>query len=133
LTVQASSHAEYAYAKATTGLPGTIRAYGVTSKTRLVSAPDIPTLDEAGLSGFDFSEWHGLWAPKAMPKNIIARLNAAVTDALGRPDDAGTVGWPCAGETFPRDQQTPEALRTLQKAEIEKWWPIIKAAGTKAE
>ena len=61
---------------------GTIKAYGVTTKTRLPSAPDIPTLDEAGLPGFDISQWHGLWLPKGTPKNIIAKLNAAVTDAL---------------------------------------------------
>jgi len=111
---------------------GTIRAYGVTTKTRLVSAPDIPTLDEAGLPSFDISLWQGLWVPKGTPKNIIAKLNAAVVDALADPAvrtrlaDLGV-------EIFPRDKQTPEALGAFQKAEIEKWWPIIKAAGIKAE
>jgi tripartite-type tricarboxylate transporter receptor subunit TctC len=111
---------------------GTIKAYAVTTKTRLVSAPDIPTLDEAGLPGFEHSLWQGLWAPKVTPQNIIAKLNAAVVDALADPAvrtrlaDQGV-------EIPPRDKQTPEALAAFQKAEIEKWWPIIKAAEIKAE
>ena len=111
---------------------GTIKAYGVTTKTRLLSAPDIPTLDEAGLPGFDISQWHGLWLPKGTPKNIIAKLNAAAIDALADPKVRARLV-DLAQENFPRDWQTPEALRALQKAEIEKWWPIIKAAGIKAE
>jgi tripartite-type tricarboxylate transporter receptor subunit TctC len=111
---------------------GTIRAYGVTTKTRLVSAPDIPTLDEAGLAGFDISSWHGLWAPKATPKNIIAKLNTAVTDALSAPTARARLA-DLGQEVFPTVRQTPEALAAFQKAEIEKWWPIIKAAGIKAE
>jgi tripartite-type tricarboxylate transporter receptor subunit TctC len=111
---------------------GMIKAYGVTAKTRSPSAPDIPTLDEAGLPGFDISQWFGLWLPKGTPKNIIARLNAAVTDALADPMMRARLA-DLAQEIFSRDQQTPEALRAFQKAEIEKWWPIIKAAGIKAE
>ena len=111
---------------------GTIRAYGVTTKTRLVSAPDIPTLDEAGLPGFDISLWHGLWVPKGTPKNITAKLNAAVMDALATPTMRVRLA-DLGQEVFPPDQQTPEALRALQMAEIDKWWPIIKAAGIKAE
>jgi tripartite-type tricarboxylate transporter receptor subunit TctC len=105
---------------------GNIKAYAVTAKTRLAAAPDIPTVDEAGLPGFYFSSWWGLWAPKHTPKNIIAKLNAAVVDALA--DQA--VGQRLADlgqEIFPRDQQTPEALGAFHKSEIEKWWPIIKA------
>ena len=98
---------------------GTIKAYGVTTKVRLVSAPDIPTLDEAGLPGFDISTWHGLWVPKATPKNIIAKLNTAVMDALSAPTVRARLA-DLSLEIFPPDQQTPEALRTFQKAEIEK-------------
>jgi tripartite-type tricarboxylate transporter receptor subunit TctC len=111
---------------------GTIKAYGVTTKARLISAPDIPTLDEAGLAGFDISLWFGLWVPKATPKNIIAKLNAAVVDALADPGVRARLA-DLGQEIVPRDQQTPEALRALQKAEIEKWWPIIKEFGIKAE
>jgi tripartite-type tricarboxylate transporter receptor subunit TctC len=111
---------------------GTIKAYGVTTKTRLFSAPDIPTLDEAGLPGFNISLWHGLWLPKGAPKNIIARLNAAVMDALADPKVRARLA-DLAQEIFPLDRQTPEALGTFQRAEIEKWWPIIKAANIKGE
>jgi tripartite-type tricarboxylate transporter receptor subunit TctC len=111
---------------------GTIKAFGVTTKTRVPSAPDIPTLDEAGLPGFDISLWHALWLPKGTPKDIIARLNAAVTSALADPMMRARLA-DLAQETFPRAQQTPEALGELQKAEIEKWWPIIKAANIKAQ
>jgi tripartite-type tricarboxylate transporter receptor subunit TctC len=111
---------------------GTIKAYGVTAKTRLLSAPDIPTLDEAGLPGFDISAWYGLWLPKGTPKNITAKLNAAVIEVLTDPMMRARLA-DLAQETFPRAQQTPEALGAFQKAEIEKWWPIIKAAGIKAE
>src|SRR6516164_6940386 len=111
---------------------GTIKAYGVTTKTRVPSAPDIPTLDEAGLPGFDISQWHGLWLPKGTPKNITIKLNAAVIEALADPMVRARLA-DLAQEIPPRAQQTLEALGALQKAEIEKWWPIIKAAGIKAE
>ena len=110
---------------------GTIKTYGITTKARLLSAPDVPTLHESSLPGFDVSLWHGLWAPKGTPKNIIAKLNAAAIDALAvavvrvRLADLGQ-------EIFPPNQQTPEALGAFQKAEIEKWWPIIKEAGIEA-
>ena len=111
---------------------GTIKAYGVTTKARLPSAPDIPTLDEAGLPGFDVSLWHGLWVPKGTPKNITAKLNAAVMDAMAAPTVRARLA-DLGQEIFSPDQQTPEALAAYQKAEIEKWWPIIESAGIKAE
>jgi tripartite-type tricarboxylate transporter receptor subunit TctC len=111
---------------------GRIKAFAVTAKTRLASAPDIPTVDEAGLPGFYFSRWHALWAPRATPKDVVLRLNAAVVDALADPAVRARLA-ELGQEVFPREQQTPEALGALQKAEIEKWWPIIKAAGIKGE
>src|SRR5882762_8183583 len=111
---------------------GLIKAYAVTAKTRIASAPEIPTVDEAGLPGFYASIWHGLWVPKATPKDIIVKLNAAIVDALA---DAGVrQRLADLGQDIPpREQQNPEALGTFHKAEIEKWWPIIKAANIKAE
>jgi tripartite-type tricarboxylate transporter receptor subunit TctC len=111
---------------------GTIKAYGVTAKTPLLSAPDIPTLDEAGLPGFDISQWHGLWLPKGTPKNIIAKVNGAAMEAVAEPKVRARLA-DLGQEIFPRDRQTPEGLGAFQKAEIEKWWPIIKEAGIKAE
>jgi tripartite-type tricarboxylate transporter receptor subunit TctC len=111
---------------------GLIKAYAVTAKARIASAPDIPTVDEAGLPGFYASIWHGLWVPKATPRDIIVKLNAAIVDALA---DAGVrQRLADLGQDIPpREQQNPDALGTFHKAEIEKWWPIIKAANVKAE
>jgi tripartite-type tricarboxylate transporter receptor subunit TctC len=111
---------------------GRIKAFAVTAKTRLAAAPDIPTVDEAGLPGFYFSRWHGLWVPKGTPKDIVGKLNAAVVDALADPAVRTRLA-DLGQEVFPREQQTPEALGVFQKAEIEKWWPIIKAANIKGE
>jgi tripartite-type tricarboxylate transporter receptor subunit TctC len=111
---------------------GTIKAYAVTAKSRLPAAPEIPTVDEAGLPGFHISAWHAFWVPKGTAKGVIGKLNSAVVHALADPavrqrlTDLGQ-------EIFPREQQTPEALGAYHKAEIEKWWPIIKAAKIKAE
>jgi hypothetical protein len=93
---------------------GTIKAYGVTAKTRLVSAPDIPTLDEAGLPGFDISLWHGLWVPKGTPKNIVAKLNAAVMDAFVAPTVRARLA-DLGQEIFPPDQQTPGGTTHVPK------------------
>ena len=111
---------------------GKLKVYAVTSKTRVAAAPDIPTVDEAGLAGFYASAWRGLWAPKGTPKDIIAKLNKAVGEALA--DQAVRERLAGMGEEIPlRKLQTPEALGAFQKAEIEKWWPVIKAANIKAE
>ena len=111
---------------------GDLKAYAVTAKQRIAVAPDIPTTDEAGLPGFYFSFWHAMWAPKGTPKPIIARLNAAIVAALEDPDTRKKLV-DLAQEIYPRDQQRPEALYAFQKAEVEKWWPIVKAAGIKAQ
>jgi tripartite-type tricarboxylate transporter receptor subunit TctC len=111
---------------------GGIKAYAVAAKTRLASAPDIPTVDEAGLPGFYMSHWNAFWVPKGTPKTVIGKLNAAVVDALADPAVRQRLA-ELGLEIFPRDQQTPDALGAYQKAEIDKWWPIIKAAGIKAE
>jgi tripartite-type tricarboxylate transporter receptor subunit TctC len=111
---------------------GALKAYAVTAKQRIAIAPDIPTTDEAGLPGYYFSFWHALWAPKGTPKDIIAKLNAAAVAALADPNTRKRLT-DLAQDIYPREQQTPEALHAFQKAEIEKWWPIIKSAGIKAE
>jgi tripartite-type tricarboxylate transporter receptor subunit TctC len=85
----------------------------------------------AGLPRLYGSLWHGLWAPKRTPASIVAKLKAAVVEALADPGVRARLA-DLGQEIFPREQQTPEALRALQKAEIEKWWPIIKAAGITA-
>ena len=105
---------------------GNIKAYAVTAKARLASAPDIPTVDEAGLPGFYISVWSGMWAPKGTPQQVISKLNAAVVDALA--DKAVQRRLADLGQEVPAlDQQTPAALAAFQKTEIEKWWPIVKA------
>jgi tripartite-type tricarboxylate transporter receptor subunit TctC len=111
---------------------GTIRAYAVTDDKRVESAPDIPTTDEAGLPGFHMTLWSGLWVAKDTPKPIIAQLNGAAVDALNDPavrtklENLGL-------QMPPPDQLAPQALGTLQKAEIAKWWPMIKAANVKID
>jgi len=111
---------------------GKIKAYAVTAEKRLAAAPDIATVDDAGLPGLHLAPWHSIWVPKGTPRDVVAKLNAAVVDALAdqtirrRIADQGM-------EIPPPDQQTPEALAAFHKAEIEKWWPIIKAANIKGE
>jgi len=111
---------------------GRIKAYAVMDKQRLNAASDIPTVDEAGLPDFHISVWHALWAPKGTPKDVIAKLNTAMVDALA--DPAVRTRLVDLGQELPaRDRQTPEALAAYHKAEIEKWWPIVKAANVKGE
>jgi tripartite-type tricarboxylate transporter receptor subunit TctC len=111
---------------------GQLKAFAVLSKQRWWAAPDVPTMDEAGVPGLHASFWHGLWAPKGTPKDIIAKLDAAVIETLADPavqqrlKDIGQEPWP-------RDKQTPEALAQQQKNEIAVWWPVIKANNIKGE
>ena len=111
---------------------GKIRAYAVTDKARIPSAPDIPTFDEAGVPGLNVYIWYGMWAPKSTPSEVIARLNGAVRDALA---DAGVVKRlaELGQEIPPPEELTPAALAAYQKAEIEKWWPIVRAANIKPQ
>jgi tripartite-type tricarboxylate transporter receptor subunit TctC len=111
---------------------GKVKAYAVTAPTRLETAPDIPTVDEAGLPGFYMSVWNALWVPKGTPQDIIAKLNSAAVDALA--DDTVRLRMRELGLEIPRrDQQTPGALGAFHKAEIDKWWPIVRAANVKLE
>jgi tripartite-type tricarboxylate transporter receptor subunit TctC len=123
--------------QAVTSLPlvraGSTKAYAITAATRLAAAPDIPTVDEAGLPGFYISIWRGVWAPKATPKPVIAKLNAAIVEALADPAVRRRLADELGQEIPPREQQTPEALYAHHKAEIEKWWPLIKSANIRPE
>jgi len=111
---------------------GSVKPYAITGRTRLPSSPDIPTADEAGVPGFFASLWYGLWVPKDTPKDIIAKLNATMIQVLADPsvqkrfDELGI-------QITPLARQSPEALRGFQKAEAERWWPIIKASNLRAE
>ncbi|UPJ53175.1 tripartite tricarboxylate transporter substrate binding protein BugD [Bradyrhizobium sp. 200] len=111
---------------------GNIRAYAITDSRRVESASDIPTVDEAGLPGFHMTLWSGLWVPKGTPGDIVAKLNAAAVDALNDPavrKQLENLGL----QMPPKDKLTPDALGAWQKAEIAKWWPMIKAANVKVD
>jgi tripartite-type tricarboxylate transporter receptor subunit TctC len=111
---------------------GKIRAYAITAKTRQDAAPEIPTVDEAGLPGFYTAVWHAFWLPKDTPRDIVMKLNAAVVETLA--DQTVRQRFADLGQEIPaREQQTPEALFAYHKEEIDKWWPMIRAAGLKAE
>jgi tripartite-type tricarboxylate transporter receptor subunit TctC len=111
---------------------GSVKPFAITGKTRLKSSPNIPTADEAGLPGFVASLWYGLWVPKNTPKDIVAKLNATMVQILAAPqvqqrfEELGI-------EITPLQQQSPEALHVYQKAEAERWWPIIKASNIKVD
>ena len=111
---------------------GTIKAYAVTSKNCFAATPDIPTVDEAGLPGLYISVWHGLWAPRGTPNEVIAKLDAAVRDALANSSVRQRLTG-LALEIPDPEQQGPGPLGAFHKAEIEKWWPIIKAANIKPQ
>ena len=131
----AAGHIDFTLGMAASTFPlvrsGQIKTYALMAKARWWAALDVPTMDEAGVPGLYASFWHGLWLPKGAPKEVVAQLNSAVRAALADPAvrqrfaDQGQ-------EVQPPDQQNPAALRAHQQAEIEKWWPIIKAAGIKA-
>ena len=111
---------------------GTIRAYTTMAKARWFAAPDIPTIDEAGLPGLHVTYWHAMWAPKGTPPDIVSRLNNAVRTALADANARKRLG-ALGHEIWPPQQQSPAALLAFHKSEIEKWWPIVRATGLKAE
>ncbi len=131
-----AGHIDLNFDQAANSLPqvqaGQIRAYAVTAKTRLAAAPDIPTVDEAGVPGFYIAVWHGLWAPKKTPPAVMAKLVEATRAALANPLVQKRLA--DLGQEIPAPaQQTPEALRAHHKAELDKWVPLIKAANIKLE
>ena len=131
-----AGHIDLTFTQVASTLPqvrsGQLKSYVVMAKSRWAAAADTPTIDEAGVPGLYASFWHGLWAPKGTPKDVVAKLQAAVVEALADPavrqrfTEIGQEAWP-------RDKQSPEGLAAQQKAEIDKWWPIIKAANIRAE
>ncbi len=129
-------HIDLTFDQAITALPyvrnGEVKAYAVTANTRLAAAPDIPTVDEAGAPGLYIATWNGLWVPKGTPPDAINRLSAAAMDALADPAVRQRLG-DLGQDIAPREQQTAEALGAHHKAEIGKWWPIIKAANIRIE
>jgi tripartite-type tricarboxylate transporter receptor subunit TctC len=111
---------------------GSVKPFAITGRTRLPSSPGTPTADEAGLPGFFASLWYGLWVPRDTPKEIIAKLNATLMQVLADSSVQTRLG-ELGIQITPAAQQSPEALRAFQKAEAERWWPIIKASNLKAE
>ena len=111
---------------------GRIKAYAALVRTRTSLAPEIPTMGEVGLGELDIAFWRGLWVPKGTPKQTIAKLNSAVVEALADATVRRRIG-ELNQEISARELQTPEGFGALHRAEIEKWWPIIKAANIKTE
>ena len=111
---------------------GKIRAYFVSSKNRQAAAPEIPTADEAGLPGLHTAVWHGIWVPKGTPRDVNMKLNAAIVESLT--EDAVRKRFADLGQEIPpRTEQTQQALAKYHREEIDKWYPLIKAAGLKAD
>ncbi len=131
-----AGHVDLMCAEVSATLPflrsGKLKAYGVVAKTRWPAAPEVPTLEEVGVPGLYISWLQGFWVPKGTPKDIIAKLNGSIVDALADPGISQRL-IELGLEVAPPEQWTPEALGAYQKAEIEKWWPIIKATNIKAE
>jgi tripartite-type tricarboxylate transporter receptor subunit TctC len=131
-----AGHIDMTFDQAANALPqvrgGRIRAYAVTAPTRLAAAPDIPTVDEAGLPKFYMAVWHAFWVPKGTPRAVVDKLNAAVRDALKDPEVRRKLA-DLGQEIMAPAELTPEALRAHHKAEIDKWWPVIKQAGIRSE
>jgi tripartite-type tricarboxylate transporter receptor subunit TctC len=111
---------------------GNIKAYAVMAKTRWFAAPNVPTTDESGVPGIYVSTWHGIWAPKGTPKDIVEKVNAAAVAAMADPATRQRIA-DLGMDLPPREQQTPAAFAAFHKAEVEKWYPVVKAAGIKAE
>ncbi len=129
-------HIDFAFGQAATYLTyvrdGELKAYAVLQPRRWWAAPEVPTLDELGISNIDASFWHGIWVPKGTPPDIIAKLNGAIREALADPgvqERFRKIGQ----EIWPPEYQTPEALAAKQQAEIAKWTPIIKESGVKVD
>jgi tripartite-type tricarboxylate transporter receptor subunit TctC len=131
-----SGHIDILFDLAANAVPqvraASVRGLAVTSKSRLPSAPELPTVDQAGLAGFYFLNWHAIWAPRGTPHEVTTKLNAAVRKTLA--DQSTLKRLADIGQQMPPPtQQTAEALASYQNDEIAKWWPIIKAADIKLE
>ena len=111
---------------------GSVKAYAVMSKARWQALPDVPSADESGTPGLYVAYWHAMWAPKGTPKDVVAKLNAAVGRALADPTVSKRLA-DIGHDPFPADQRTPQALAAYHKAEIDRWWPIVRASGLKAQ
>ncbi len=132
----AGGHIDFTFDQAVTALAhvksGSVKAFAVTQKNRLVAAPDIPAVDEVGAPGVHMTTWIGLWVPAGTPRDVKDKIAAAARAALANPTVANKL-IELGQEIFPVAQQTPEGLAAYHKAEIDKWWPIIKAAGIKLD
>jgi tripartite-type tricarboxylate transporter receptor subunit TctC len=136
LTDLLAGHVDFAFGQAATYLAhvrsGQLKAFAVLSPKRWWAAPEVPTLDELGVPNIHATFWHGIWVPKRTPPEVIARLNAAIVEALADPAvqqrfrDLGQ-------EVWPKEEQNPAALAAKQKAEIARWAPIVKEAGIKVQ